>query len=129
MAEEARADGFGPLRTLVQTVAVYAARIARIDTLCVTVNPRHVRFYERRLGFERFGPPRAYDAVNGAPAVPLALDLQRALTTPRDDVFALDGRDAARLAARLRAELARLQILHRDRRDRAIGGSIAAEVC
>jgi hypothetical protein len=70
------------VRGLVQMIAVYAGRIARLQTLCIAVNPRHARFYESCLRFERFGPVKAYAAVNGAPAVALRLDLARELSAP-----------------------------------------------
>ena len=41
----------------------------------ITVNPRHEKYYRRLLLFEAIGETRSYDAVNGAPAVPLRLDL------------------------------------------------------
>ena len=44
----------------------------------ITVNPRHVAFYEKYLLFERMGQERSYDKVNGAPAVLLRLDLLNA---------------------------------------------------
>ncbi|MFH1024403.1 MAG: hypothetical protein V1809_13570, partial [Planctomycetota bacterium] len=33
----------------------------------ITVNPRHVRFYERSMLFEKAGPERVYGKVGGAP--------------------------------------------------------------
>ncbi|MFH1022187.1 MAG: hypothetical protein V1809_02230, partial [Planctomycetota bacterium] len=41
----------------------------------ITVNPRHVRFYERSMLFEKAGPERVYGKVGGAPAVLLRVDL------------------------------------------------------
>jgi len=41
----------------------------------ITVNPRHMRFYERTLLFAEAGPERDYGKVGGAPAVLLRLDL------------------------------------------------------
>ncbi|MFH1023768.1 MAG: hypothetical protein V1809_10330 [Planctomycetota bacterium] len=41
----------------------------------ITVNPRHVRFYEKTLLCEKAGPERAYGKVGGAPAVLLRLAL------------------------------------------------------
>ena len=70
-----RSTGRETVRALIHAVAA-AAR--SFTTLCITVNPRHARFYETRLGFESFGPVRSYAAVNGAPAVPLRLDVARA---------------------------------------------------
>lgn len=42
--------------------------------LVIEVNPRHVAYYQRRLGFRRAGPERICPRV-GAPAVLLHLDL------------------------------------------------------
>jgi hypothetical protein len=57
--------------------------------LCIAVHPRHAPFYEGLLRFRRFGALTACDAVNGAPAVGLRLDL-RALDRPLGDSFAAD---------------------------------------
>jgi hypothetical protein len=53
---------------------VHAHRIRGCDTLLIEVNPRHVRFYERKLGFRVLSAPRLNRRV-GAPAVLLSLDL------------------------------------------------------
>jgi GNAT superfamily N-acetyltransferase len=75
--DEWRGPGLGVMRALVQAVAIYAREFARIDDLCIAVHPRHAPFYEARLRFQRFGDLRAYDAVNGAPAIGLRLDLRQ----------------------------------------------------
>jgi hypothetical protein len=55
--------------------AYFVARGIRGATdFVVTVNPRHVRFYERMMLFALAGPERGYDKVGGAPAVLLRLD-------------------------------------------------------
>lgn len=84
VADGATGGGIEVVRALVQLVAVYASRLARIDDLCITVNPRHARFYEALLRFVRFGPVRRYEAVNGAPAIGLRLDLATALASTPD---------------------------------------------
>ena len=56
---------------------MYARRIHGCTDLVIEVNPRHVRFYERMLGFREFGPARLCPRV-GAPAVLLWLDLEYA---------------------------------------------------
>ncbi len=58
-----------------QAVLAWAQRVG-LDHLLITVNPRHAVFYERLYLFERFGEEKAYAAVQGAPAVPLHLDLR-----------------------------------------------------
>lgn len=49
--------------------------LARTD-MVIAVNPRHVDFYRKKLLFEPIGEPRAFDKVNGAPAVLMHLDLE-----------------------------------------------------
>ncbi|WP_025322406.1 N-acyl amino acid synthase FeeM domain-containing protein [Deferrisoma camini] len=62
---------------LLHQAVLYYARQKEVDHLVITVNPRHVPFYERLYLFERFGEVKPYDSVRGAPAVPLQLDLNR----------------------------------------------------
>jgi hypothetical protein len=112
--------GLSVVRSLVQMIAVYATEIADLRTLCIAVNPRHARFYETRLRFDRFGGTRAYAAVNGAPAVGLRLDLRREIAAARrtDDPFAagvLDPQRTAAAAGRLRADLERMKLLQSSR--------------
>jgi hypothetical protein len=38
------------------------------DTFAMAVNPRHKKFYTKKLGFLTLGPCRAYEAVQGHPA-------------------------------------------------------------
>lgn len=54
---------------------MYARRIHHCTDLVIEVNPRHVRFYERMLGFKPLGPERLCPRV-GAPAVLLWLSLK-----------------------------------------------------
>jgi hypothetical protein len=70
-----RGRGLRAMRPLVRAVGVYARDLAGVDVLCVAVHPRHATFYEALLHFRRFGALTTCDAVNGAPAVGLCLDL------------------------------------------------------
>lgn len=45
------------------------ARFCQVDGLAIAIHPRHVSFYERKLGFRQIGPQRAYSLVDGKPAV------------------------------------------------------------
>ena len=56
---------------------IYAHRIRLCTDLVIEVNPRHVRFYQMMLGFERRGAERLDHRVN-APAVLLRLDFSHA---------------------------------------------------
>lgn len=56
---------------------MYARRLYQCTDLLIEVNPRHVRFYDRMLGFQVLGPERMCGRV-GAPAVLLWLRLQHA---------------------------------------------------
>jgi len=55
------------MATLFHIVFVYGQRTYGCTDLVIEVNPRHVRFYEAMLGFERVGPLRDNESV-GAPA-------------------------------------------------------------
>ena len=72
---ECRALGLPILMRLVRMIVVYTAEVARLDDLCIAVNPRHVGFYQKALTFTMFGPLRGYQKVNGAPAVAMHCDL------------------------------------------------------
>lgn len=53
---------------------IYGRNIHQATDFLIEVNPRHVLFYERMLGFRQFGEERVCPRVN-APAVLLRLDL------------------------------------------------------
>ena len=72
---ECRALGLPILMRLVRMIVVYTAEVARLDDLCIAVNPRHVSFYQKALSFTMFGPLRGYQKVNGAPAVAMHCEL------------------------------------------------------
>lgn len=105
VSEAWRGPGLAMMRSLVRAIGVYGRDIARLDALCIAVHPRHAPFYEGLLRFRRFGALTACDAVNGAPAVGLRLDL-RALDRPLGDSFAADV-FAAGARAYVRASLER----------------------
>jgi hypothetical protein len=56
---------------------IYGRNIHSATDFLIEVNPRHVLFYQRMLGFEPFGEERICPRVN-APAVLLRLDLTHA---------------------------------------------------
>lgn len=65
------------LKRLILLLIVYAIEIRKQDDICIAVNPRHVRFYQRLFPrAAQFGHLKSYDKVNGAPAVLLRLDLR-----------------------------------------------------
>jgi N-acyl amino acid synthase FeeM len=61
------------LAALFHVAYIYAYRFMDFDCLLIEVNPRHVKFYEKILGFQVLGPRRMNRRVN-APAVLLCLD-------------------------------------------------------
>lgn len=65
------------LASLFHVAYIFAHRFHRVQRLLIEVNPRHVRFYERMLGFEVMGPARHNPRVD-APAVLMALDFAHA---------------------------------------------------
>ncbi len=60
---------------LFNVVYLLSRRIRGATDFMITVNPRHVRFYERTLLFQPAGPERSCAKVGGAPALLLRLDL------------------------------------------------------
>ena len=74
-------DGVGRSRrvlaSLFHTAFMYAREIKGCDRVVVEVNPRHVSFYKRMLGFSALTGERPNLRVN-APAVLLSLDLSYA---------------------------------------------------
>jgi hypothetical protein len=79
------------LASLFHTAYLYAHRVMDYDRLLIEVNPRHVAYYRRMLGFKVLGPARLNQRVN-APAVMLCLDL----THSRAQIARLGGlQDAA----------------------------------
>jgi hypothetical protein len=61
------------LAALFHVAYIVAYRIRGHDTLLVEVNPRHVHYYERMLGFKTLGEERINRSVH-APAVLLSVD-------------------------------------------------------
>src|SRR5436190_455773 len=61
------------LAALFHVSYIYGHLLMRYDNLLIEVNPRHVRYYERMLGFRALGEPRQNLRV-GAPAVLMSLD-------------------------------------------------------
>jgi len=64
------------------------ARNDRLDDLLITVNPRHVKFYERLLCFQQLGPVREYRAVRNAAAVLLRIEISKVqpADAPSDEI-------------------------------------------
>ncbi len=69
------AGGSEVLVKLFNLVYLASRRVRAATDFVITVNPRHVRFYEKTLLFAPAGPERNYRKVGGAPAVLLRLDL------------------------------------------------------
>ena len=65
------------LASLFHVAYIFAHRMIGIDDLLIEVNPRHVRYYERMLGFEVLCSPRHNPRVN-APAVLMRLRFSHA---------------------------------------------------
>ena len=53
-------------------------RLCNATDIMITVNPRHVRYYEKMLLFQKAGSEQSYEKVGGAPAVLLRLNVARA---------------------------------------------------
>ena len=79
------------LVALINWIYIYARRLRRRDDFVIEVNPRHVNYYRRLMGFETIGEPRPCPRVQGAPAVLLRLDLAH----PEREVLRVGGQGAA----------------------------------
>ncbi|CAN5731914.1 hypothetical protein BH11PSE8_BH11PSE8_06480 [soil metagenome] len=75
------------LASLFHVAFIYAFRLRHFNDLLIEVNPRHVRYYERMLGFEARGPTRLNRRVN-APAVLMSLSLSHC----QDQILKYGGR-------------------------------------
>jgi len=70
-------DRFFPVFLRLVGVLCPYARRQGIRQLVVAVHPRHARFYQRFLRFERIGDEKSYPHVCDRPAVALLLDFER----------------------------------------------------
>ena len=70
------------LARLIHVAFVYAHLIQHATDMLIEVNPRHVGFYRRSLGFSQLGPERICSRVN-APAVLMHIDLHHMATQIR----------------------------------------------
>ncbi len=61
--------------SMIHIAFIYAHRLRNYSDWVIEVNPRHVMFYKKMLGFQDFGEERLCARVN-APAVLLRLDLE-----------------------------------------------------
>ncbi|MDB5820731.1 MAG: long-chain N-acyl amino acid synthase [Rhizobacter sp.] len=75
------------LASLFHISYIYSHLLIGCDRVVIEVNPRHVGYYRRMLGFQVLGPQRLNKRVN-APAVLLSLDLEHA----RDQIAKFGGR-------------------------------------
>ncbi len=95
------------LLLLMKRVFDYCLLVAGISDICITVNPRHETFYERRLMFEPLGGLKSYPSVQDAPAVAkrLNLDTGEQVASEHEDLWNLffeDRTDPALLRDRYR---------------------------
>ena len=72
---EYQRSGVAILLRLIRMLALYAAEVANVSELCITINPRHAAFYRKAFYFRDIGGLKQYGKVNGAPALALGLDL------------------------------------------------------
>ena len=63
------------LLRLFNLIYIYARRVRRYSDFVIEVHPRHLKYYERTLGFQPIGDVQACARVGGAPAVLGRLDL------------------------------------------------------
>lgn len=64
-----------PVLMTMMTLMAQSARHNGVDQLLIAVHPRHVRFYQRLMGFVQIGDTKQYGAVLDRPAIAMAIDL------------------------------------------------------
>ena len=74
LAVDESVRGHAVLGAIFHVACTYSIELHRCTDVLIEVNPRHVRFYERMLGFEQAAEER-FDPTVNAPAVLLRLDL------------------------------------------------------
>ncbi len=74
--DEDAADNKRVLARLFHVAYLHGHRLAACNLLVIEVNPRHVAFYRRLLGFTVHSEPRVNERVN-APAVLMTMDMRR----------------------------------------------------
>ncbi|MEJ6006984.1 long-chain N-acyl amino acid synthase [Paucibacter sp. AS339] len=89
------ADNKALLAHLFHLAYLHAHRLAACEMLVIEVNPRHVAFYRRMLGFKVLAEERLNPRVN-APAVLMCLDLQYA----REQIACFGGNAASAVTVR-----------------------------
>ena len=62
------------LASLINLAYIYARIVHDVDDAFIEINPRHVGFYKRMLGFRQIGEKRTCERVD-APAVLMHLEL------------------------------------------------------
>ena len=95
------------LLLLMKRVFDYCVLVAAIDDICITINPRHEMFYEKRLIFEPLGGLKSYPSVQDAPALAKRLNLHTSEERAREhkqlwQLFYEDRTDPAMLERRFR---------------------------
>lgn len=80
LMEGTAGENMSVLRALLKSACRIAADNS-IDELVICVHPRRATFYERRLGFEEFGPLRCCPWVCGQPAVAMRLVVHESMRT------------------------------------------------
>lgn len=65
------------LMRLLRLLCQHARRFG-VDQLVVAVHPKHATYYEKKMGYRRFGKEATYESLGDAPAVALALDFREA---------------------------------------------------
>lgn len=63
------------LAQLFQAAFIFSYQIKKVEQLVIEVNPRHIAFYQRLLGFNILGGEKECERVNNAPAFLLHLNL------------------------------------------------------
>lgn len=73
------------LMSLFRKAFILGSDVLGCTDLCIMIHPRHSTYYQRKFFFESIGKLLPLEKVNGAPAVPLRLNLKTAREQIREN--------------------------------------------
>lgn len=74
-ADLSNGERWGILLSLFRKAFILGQDLLGCTDLCMMIHPRHCTYYQRKFYFETIGDAKPFEKVNGAPAIPMRLNL------------------------------------------------------
>lgn len=74
-ADLSNGERWGILLSLFRKAFILGHDLLGCTDFCMMIHPRHCTYYQRKFYFEKIGDAKPFEKVNGAPAVPMRLNL------------------------------------------------------